>query len=227
MRLARLLLFVCTAACTSAATPDDPWGGDGKGDGWASERDIEVVLTEPFCDVCTAADKTLLQQRSPITAKVVGLIDGAQASIDIANYTFSVRAIEDAIVRAKGRGVTIRLAMDKGQNMAGTVASRLAAAGVPVRFVAGGGTPAGLQHAKFMIVDELTLATGSNNWSSTGTSINEESTIAIESSDGDPLLAGFSCHFTAIWNQEPQDAGACSNTEVAFSPSSKSIKLIK
>ena len=83
-----------------------------------------------ICDVCTAADKTLLQERSPITAKLVALIDGAQTSIDIANYTFSVRAIEEAILRAKPRGVTIRVAMDKGQEIADTVATRLAAAGV-------------------------------------------------------------------------------------------------
>jgi hypothetical protein len=78
-----------------------------------------------------------------------------------------------------------------------------------------------------MIVDELTLATGSNNWSSTGTSINEESTIVIHSGEGDPLLAGFACHFAAIWNAKPGDAGASSNSEVAFSPSSKPLALIK
>jgi phosphatidylserine/phosphatidylglycerophosphate/cardiolipin synthase-like enzyme len=226
MRLSALLLVVCTA-CSTTAAPDDPWGGDGKGDGWASERDLQVVFTEPFCDVCTADDKALLQERSPMTAKLVELIDGAESSIDIANYTFSVRAIEEAILRAKMRGVTVRVAMDKGQESADTVAGRLADAGVPVHFVAGSGTPAGLQHAKFMIVDELTLATGSNNWSSTGTSINEESTIVIHSGEGDPLLAGFACHFAAIWNAKPGDAGACSNSEVAFSPSSKPLALIK
>src|SRR5687768_9400368 len=181
MRLAALLLSVCTLGCASGGSAEDPWGGDGKGDGWSSSREVQVVLTEPFCDVCTAADKTLLQERSPVTQKLVALIDGAQQSIDIANYTFSVRAIEEAILRAKMRGVAIRVAMDKGQEMGDTVATRLTAAGVPVRFVAGGGNPAGLQHAKFMLVDKLTLATGSNNWSSTGTSINEESTIAIKS----------------------------------------------
>ncbi|HEY5923750.1 MAG TPA: phospholipase D-like domain-containing protein [Kofleriaceae bacterium] len=227
MRLPALLLFVCTAACSTAGSPDDPWGGDGKGDGWASERKVDVVLTDPYCDVCAAGDKTLLQERSPITAKLVALIDGAQTSIDIANYTFSVRAIEEAILRAKARNITIRVAMDKGQETADTVAARLAAAGVPVRFIAGGGNPAGLQHAKFMLVDKLTLATGSNNWSSTGTSINEESTIVLQSRDGDPLLAGFACHFTAIWDKQPGNAGACSNAEVAFAPSSKPIALIK
>jgi hypothetical protein len=221
-----LLLAVFTA-CSSTAAPDDPWGGEGKGDGWASERDVDVVMTEPYCDVCSADDKTFLSERSPVTAKLVGLIDGAQKTIDIANYTFSVKAIEEAILRAKTRGVTIRVAMDKGQEMADTVATRLEAAGVPVEFVAGGGNPAGLQHAKFMIVDKLTLATGSNNWSSTGTSINEESTIVIKSSDGDPVLVGFACHFEAIWKKAPGDAAACSNAEVAFSPSSKPIAMIK
>lgn len=224
MRLIALLFVL--AACSGTA-PDDPWGGDGKGDGWTSERGLSVVFTEPFCDVCTADDKTLLQERSPMVAKLVALIDGAQNSIDIANYTFSVRTIEEAILRAKQRNVPVRVAMDKGQEMADTVASRLLAAGVQVRFVTGDGNPPGLQHAKFMIVDATTLATGSNNWSSTGTSINEESMIVIKSRDGDPLLAGFSCHFTAIWNSKPADAGACSNAEVAFSPSSKPIALIK
>lgn len=226
MRLKALLLALCTA-CSTAEAPEDPWGGDGKGDGWASERAVDVVMTEPYCDVCTADDKTFLQGRSPITARLVSLIDGAQSSIEIANYTFSVRAIEEAILRAKMRGVAVRVAMDKGQESADTVAGRLKAAGIDVRFVAGGGNPAGLQHAKFMIVDKLTLATGSNNWSSTGTSINEESTIVIKSVDGDPILAGFACHFDAIWNQEPTAAGACSNAEAAFAPSSKPIALIK
>ena len=226
-RLSSLLLAVCTAACSTAGAPEDPWGGDGKADGWASERTIDVVMNEPYCDVCSADDKTFLQSRSPMVAKLVSLIDSAQESIDIANYTFSVKAIEEAILRAKTRGVTIRVAMDKGQETADTVAARLLAAGVDVRFVAGGGNPAGLQHAKFMMVDNLQLITGSNNWSSTGTSINEESAIAVLSVEDDPLIHGFACHFTAIWDRRPGDAGACSNTEVAFAPSSKPIALIK
>ena len=94
--LAALLVSLVSqlwACSTTAETTDDPWG-DGKGDGWSSERQIEVVFTEPFCDVCAAADKTLLQQRSRMVAKIVSLIDGAQRAVDIANYTFSVKAIE-------------------------------------------------------------------------------------------------------------------------------------
>ena len=226
MRLGRLLLLVGIAACSATDEPSDPWS-DGKADGFAEQRQIDVVMTAPFCDVCSAEDKTVLQARSPVTQRLVTMIDGAQSSVDIANYTFSVRAIEEAVLRATQRGVTVRLAMDAGQEMGDTAAVRLRAGGVDVRFVAGGGTPAGLQHAKFMIVDKLSLATGSNNWSSTGTSINEESTIAIRSVQGDPLLGGFQCHFEAIWNAKPADAGACGTDEVKFSPSSAPIAMIK
>ncbi len=232
MRWTRLALVVFAAACGAAActassdTPEDPWG-DGKADGWSSQRTIDVVLTEPFCDVCTADDKTVLQQRSSMTQRLVTLIDGAQSSIDIANYTFSVKAIEEAVLRAKTRGVTVRVAMDKGQETGDTVATRLSAAGVDVEFVAGGDNPAGLQHAKFLLVDGTTLATGSNNWSSTGTSINEESMIVIASVDGDPLVAGFQCHFEAIWTRNPGGAAACSTPEVKFAPSTEPIKMLK
>ncbi len=227
MRAISLLLVVCTALGCGAETPDDTWWDDGKGDGFGGDRTIEVVFTEPFCDVCTAADKTLLVERSPVTRKIVALVDGAQATIDIANFTFSVRAIEEAIIRARGRGVAVRVAMDAGQQMGDTAANRLLAAGVDVRFVAGSGTPVGLQHAKFMVVDKLSLATGSNNWSSTGTSINEESTIVIQSVDADPLLGGFRCHFEAIWAADHTAAGKCSTDEVFFAPSSAPIKMLE
>jgi hypothetical protein len=228
MRAIGVLLIVCTTiGCSEQAPADDDWWNDGKADGFASERTIDVVLTQPFCDVCTADDKTVLVERSPVTKRIVELLDAAVRTVTIANFTFSVRAIEDAVVRAKGRGVAIRVAMDAGQEMGDTAAVRLRTAGVDVRFVKGSGDPAGLQHAKFMVDDELSLATGSNNWSSTGTSINEESTIVIRSVDGDPLLGGFRCHFEAIWESNHAGAAACSTDEVKFTPSSAPVKMIE
>lgn len=227
MRLPLVLLAALVAACGSDADEyEDPWA-DGKADGLAEQRAIEVLFNEPYCDVCSAEDKTVLQQRSPIPRRLVELVDSATATIEIANYTFSVRAIEEALLRAKARGVQIRIAMDKGQEMGDTVATRLRTAGIDVRFVAGAGEPAGLQHAKFMIVDALTLATGSNNWSSTGTSINEESTLVIRSVDGDPLLGGFACHFSAIWEHDLDRVASCSTPEAKFTPSSAPIKMLE
>ncbi|MEZ4470756.1 MAG: phospholipase D-like domain-containing protein [bacterium] len=188
----------------------------------------EVVLTAPHCDVCTAEDKAWLQARSPTTQRIVALIDGARATLDAAQFTFSVRAIEEALLRAHTRGIKVRLALDAGQQGADTAGARLAAAGVPVRFVTGQtrGQGAGLQHAKYLLVDGRALAAGSGNWSSTGTTINDESLI-IQEADDDPLIRAFACHFNRIWDQQPEKAGACGLPDrVAFSPSTAPITLI-
>lgn len=195
-----------------------------------SARKIEVIFTDPFCDVCTSRDKSVLQARSPIVKKVIELINNAKASIEIAQFTFSVREIEAAIVAAHQReGVEVRMAMDMGQNKQGTVARRLKEAGVDVVFVQGKelGEQDGLLHTKFMLIDGNTLLSGSNNWSSTGTSFNEENTMVIETNGGDPLIAGFACHFAAIRGSNLDGAGSCSGDGFAFTPSSAAYKLIR
>jgi phosphatidylserine/phosphatidylglycerophosphate/cardiolipin synthase-like enzyme len=227
-----LVLPLLVAACGTAAPEDDedaPWPTGGKTDEWAASRRYDVMLTAPFCDVCTDADKKHLQARSPIIARLAQAIDGATRRVDVAQYTFSDKTLEAALSRAHQRGVAVRLAIDKGQQKPDTVAERLEAAGVPVRYVSGKGAPSqpGLLHAKFMRVDDQTLFAGSHNWSSTGMSINEENDILTESAAGDPILAAFDCLFTAVWEQQPDRAAACSTPEVAFTPSSGPFRMIR
>jgi len=200
-----------------------------QGPGAGQGEDIELLLTEPYCDVCTEQDKAALKARSPIVQKVVDLIDGAKSSVDISQFTFSVSEIADAVLRAHGRGVAVRLAIDSAQNADGSRAKQLEAAGVPVHYVSGkpSGSATGLLHAKFVVVDGHTLLTGSNNFSSTGTTINEENSVLVRNAPDHALLRGFNCHFSAIWAADHAAAGACSNAVVAFTPSSAPIKLIK
>jgi phosphatidylserine/phosphatidylglycerophosphate/cardiolipin synthase-like enzyme len=224
--------LLLAAACNSAGGDSENPGGGGKGDDpFAESRAVEIVLTEPFCDVCTAADKDFIRTRSPIIEAVLEAVAGAEETLEVAQYTFSVREIEDALLAAADRGVAIRIAIDRGQDRDGTVARRLAEAGLAVRFVSGkprgGDRPPGLQHAKFLIADGDTLVTGSNNWSSTGTTINEENTAVISSSPEDPLIAGFACHFEVMWDSRPEDAIGCSSDLVAFTPGSAALGMLK
>jgi sugar-specific transcriptional regulator TrmB len=234
VRVVAASLLVLAACAGSDAEPSDPDRADSFGDcetGSCAPRRIELVFTAPFCDVCTGADKDVLLERSPIIRRVVELIDGAASRIDVAQFTFSRREIEAALIRAHERGVAVRLAINAAQDQPHTAATRLAEAGIEVRFVTGhlaqGAGFDGLQHAKFMLVDEATLLTGSNNWSSTGTSINEENTIVVEAPPDDPLLVGFACHFDTIWTSRPGDAIACSNEEVAFTPGTAARNRIR
>ncbi len=185
---------------------------------------VQVVLTEPFCDVCESSDKYFLLGRSPILHEVIGLIDGAKETLDVAQYTFSRKEIRDAIIRAKDRGVRVRVAMDVAQDRPGSRSTDLKEAGVDLRFVSG--SQGGLMHAKFMVVDAVTVLTGSNNFSSTGVSINEENTMIIRGKN-DKRVVGIACQFEAIWVDSEQDSAACSNSEVAFSPSSKGRNLVR
>jgi phosphatidylserine/phosphatidylglycerophosphate/cardiolipin synthase-like enzyme len=198
-------------------------------DSTEARGEVEVLLTDPYCDVCTADDKNLLAARSAIVAKVIELVDGASTSVDVAQFTFSSKPIEAALLRAHERGVAVRLAMDSAQDKDGTVSRRLRDAGISVRFVKGGegGPHTGIMHAKFMMVDGVTLLTGSNNWSSTGTSINEENTIVLRLPASDPRIVGHACQFEAIWARDLVAPSVCSNAGVAFSPSSAAQKLVR
>jgi phosphatidylserine/phosphatidylglycerophosphate/cardiolipin synthase-like enzyme len=230
MRRAIFSALALLGCSTSGPHHDGAGGpGGGKADGFADARTIEVLRTEPHCDVCSSADKTDLLASSKLVSRLVELIDGAQEHVDIAQFTFSDKNLEAAIVRAHDRGVHVRLAMNEAQGQGDTVTTRLRDAGIDVELVAGkpsGDTP-GLLHAKFMLVDGATLAMGSNNWSSTGLSINEENTVVIASSADDPLLAAFACDFEAIFGHHLDAAAKCATDEAKFTPSGDPVRLIR
>lgn len=216
------LIFVL-GACSSDTAEEDLSGltpPTGKADGFEATRVFEVLLTDPHCDVCTGPDKAYLQEHSRIVQRIIELIDSAEESVDVAQFTFSQRPIEEALLRAHERGVTVTLAMNHAMANGDNVPNRLKARGVEVHFVAGkdNGNYLGLQHAKFMIVDGRVLLTGSNNWSSTGTTINDENTIVLTTRPDDPMMQAFECYHDAMVRKIFENAKSCSSEEVKFTP---------
>ncbi|MBL4686664.1 MAG: hypothetical protein JKY37_18855 [Nannocystaceae bacterium] len=236
LRLATTAFALLTAVACGGGSGDGS-GNDDKGptggkadDANGSGRVWESLLTAPFCDTCTAADKAELQDNSAIVARVIELIEGAEHSVDIAQFTFSNRDIEAVVLAAHQRSdVTVRIAMNAEQENFDSVAKRLADAGVNVRFIEGKdlGNRVGLQHAKFMRVDDDKLLMGSNNWSSTGTSINNENTLVVTAGETDPLITAFDCYFEHMFDAKLDEAASCSNDEVGFTPSSLPFKMIR
>ncbi len=242
-RLAALLLLLsaltlATACDTPVEEPlefDDPsgdltWEAGGKADDLFA-RSYEVLLTDPYCDECTFDDRAVLTEISPIIEGVVDLIDSAERTVDAAQFTFSVSAIEQALYRARDRGVAVRVAMDAGQDRDGSLSRRLLDNGIDLRFTRGMEVPSqdryGLMHSKFMVVDHHTVLSGSNNWSSTGVTINEENTIIVRATEQDPLVQAFTCHFEAAWENAPQTSSACSTADARFSPGVGGRNLIR
>jgi len=107
--------------------------------------------------------------------EIIALIDNAKNHIYFAIYTFTLPSIADALVAAKKRGVDVRGVMDSGQSSnsyGAPITEKLRAAGIPL-VAEKHATGNGIMHIK-AIVTEQAYATGSYNWTSSATTINDE-----------------------------------------------------
>lgn len=92
---------------------------------------------------------------------IVGFIDKTKKTLDIAVYSITHDKISEAIIRAKNRGVKIRILIDALQAKgSGSDDEIFEAAGIDIRR----DTQSGLMHHKFVISDGLALGLGSFNW---------------------------------------------------------------
>ena len=108
-------------------------------------------------------------------------IQEAETSIDAALYGFNLSRVAQALITAQGRGVQVRLVGDDEEvtgNYSPTY-NTVIAAGIPV--VTDVSTY--LEHNKFAVFDELTIWTGSTNWTETGMTYNANNAMVITSTN--------------------------------------------
>ena len=112
-------------------------------------------------------------------AKVlIGFIDRCNTTIDAAVYSITHDGISDALIRAKQRGVDVRIITDKTQ-AAGKWSDdeKLEEASIPVK--RGGYHWRGSMHNKFVIGDDTAVGTGSFNWTKNADKRNAENFVII------------------------------------------------
>jgi phosphatidylserine/phosphatidylglycerophosphate/cardiolipin synthase-like enzyme len=126
------------------------------------------------------------------TGKIVDAIDGARAEVLVQAYAFTSCPIVQAIAGAHGRGVPVRVLLDKFAANAGAVAY-LRIAGLEPRIDAPvadthpgfkpDGTPKaprqGLAHIKAVMIDGRLLLTGSFNFSRNAQERNVENLLIV------------------------------------------------
>ena len=122
-------------------------------------------------------------------AFAVRAIDNAEREILVGAYGLTTGSgIVEALVRAKGRGVDVRLIADKTTPCPATSGiERLAAAGVPI-WIDG---QARIAHAKTMVIDEAMTLTGSYNWTR-GAASNSENLNLVSSPT---VAAAYAAHW--------------------------------
>ena len=98
---------------------------------------------------------------SGLKTRIHALIDGAQESLDLQIYLFTVTDIADRIIAAKQRGVAVRVLFDPEHAGNSNVRGMFTSAGVSHRNMP---TLYAFSHAKFMIIDGQKLVIMSNNF---------------------------------------------------------------
>jgi len=125
---------------SSSGRGEGEGGGGGGGEGGVVVRD---VLFFP--------DQTRSSRHGPF-AKLIGYLDGASRSLDVAVYSITDNRIRDALRRAHGRGVAVRVISDTEQSKSlGSDVLDLAREGIPTRLNDGrngGGAPPPPAHGR-------------------------------------------------------------------------------
>lgn len=127
--------------------------------------------------------------------RLLRLIRGATARLDVCVYTVTDDRIAEALLDAHQRRLAIRVISDdvKAGDL-GSDVDRLATAGIPVSVDRGPGH----MHHKFLLADGRVLAVGSYNWTRSAATENHEDLVVT---DHPELVAAFSAEFELLWRR--------------------------
>ena len=121
-------------------------------------------------------------------------IDSSKKSVYIAIYSFTHDGIADSLIRARSRGVEVKVIFDYDQSTnKSSDDERIFAAGIPIARRNG----SGYMHNKFTIIDGNFVATGSFNYSQNADEKNDENLVFIESAD---IASKFKSDFDYLWD---------------------------
>jgi phosphatidylserine/phosphatidylglycerophosphate/cardiolipin synthase-like enzyme len=135
-------------------------------------------------------------------ALVTSIIDSARSEVRVLAYSFTSPAIVAALVRARHRGVDVRIVADEKENIAEdrsgkarAALSTLVEAGADVRVI----DCYPIHHDKVIVVDRSTVELGSFNFSSAAEQKNSENVLVNK---GNPRLAAlYLQHFERNYRQ--------------------------
>jgi phosphatidylserine/phosphatidylglycerophosphate/cardiolipin synthase-like enzyme len=127
---------------------------------------------------------------------IVRFIQDAQTSVYVAAYAFTSRPIAQALLDARARGLDVRVVVDKSQSSGRySAATFLANHAVFVR-VDGAYQ---LQHQKVVIVDGVSVETGSYNFTASARDRNSENVIIIRNAP--ELASRYEANWEKMWGE--------------------------
>ena len=161
---------------------------------------------------------------SGLSARMSTLIDGAQSTLDIQMYLFTVRALADKIVAAKQRGVTVRVLLDPDHAGNANVTPILTSGGVNWKNAPSLYT---YSHAKYVIADRSQAVIMSMNWNADAM-VNERNYGVVDRDPED--IADLQAVFEQDWaiaNGQQATAPDLTCTRLIVSPTNSKARLIE
>jgi phosphatidylserine/phosphatidylglycerophosphate/cardiolipin synthase-like enzyme len=142
----------------------------------------------------TASFDVAFPPREDGLALILSAIHSAQKTIYVAAYGFTSKPIATALNDAHKRGVDVRVVVDgKANGKQYTAATFLRNHGIPVRF----NNKYSIHHNKFMVIDEITVETGSFNFTSSAAKRNAENVLVLYNAS--TLAARYIAEWKELW----------------------------
>jgi cardiolipin hydrolase len=141
------------------------------------------------------ASEALFTPHDDLCGRLTALFLAARHSVDVCVFTITDDRITEAILKAHGRGVRLRIVTDDMKSLdLGADVTRLEEAGVPVLMDR---TEAHMHH-KFAVFDRTLLVNGSYNWTRSAQSANSENIVVTAEKR---LVDLFGRYFDRLWTQ--------------------------
>jgi phosphatidylserine/phosphatidylglycerophosphate/cardiolipin synthase-like enzyme len=142
--------------------------------------------------------ETLFSTEGSVRESILKEIESATSTLDLAIREITSPDMAQALVKAKQRGVKLRIVADSKQGKLRTSQiSYLIHQGIPVKVL--GGKEKGMMNYRFAILDGKRVLTGTFDWSGTSEQWNYESLLMINEGE---VVATFQKEFEKLWREK-------------------------
>ena len=154
---------------------------------------ITIIVISQFSISTLAKTEVYFSLSDNPQKEIIKNINQAEAFINIAMYIFTDREIALPLIKARERGVKVRVYLDQDQVDYKYSQSRfLVQKGIKTRI----STNNYIMHNKFAIIDNRRLLTGSYNWTFSANNRNDENLMVI---DDPEIIARYQNQFEKLW----------------------------
>ena len=145
-----------------------------------------------------ADDEAIFSSKESIKESIFREVGSATSTLALAIHEITSLDMAQALLKAKQRGVKVRLIVDSKQAKAkSSQVTNLIHQGIPVKAIGGKGR--GVMNHRFVIFDGKKAATGSFDWSEASEKWNDENILLLSETE---VVLSYQKEFERLWREE-------------------------